>query len=257
MISYAQAREDVLLHRALRSVEPTDGFYIDVGAYHPFLDSVTQHFYGLGWHGINVEPSPSLFAPFADQRVRDVNLQVAVTDHTGEVAFHEVEGQLSTLESKFANRHSEAGLATRTYTVSATTLRDICSRHTEGREIHFLKIDVEGHEAAVLRGMDFQRFRPWILVIEATEPNNLAAPTFQEWDADVRAAGYRFAYTDVLNRYYVADEHAELLPHFAVGPDEYDRATVLTHLGAWRNRALIAEERLAVLESAGTDSPHS
>jgi len=37
-------------------------------------------------------------------------------------------------------------------------------------EIHFLKIDVQGSESDVLRGCDFVRYRPWIVVIEATEP---------------------------------------------------------------------------------------
>ena len=32
------------------------GFYVDVGAGHPTEDSVTRHFYDLGWRGINVEP---------------------------------------------------------------------------------------------------------------------------------------------------------------------------------------------------------
>src|SRR5260370_3332580 len=86
--------------------------------------------------------------------------------------------------------------------------------------MHFLKIDVEGHEAEVLDGMDFTRFRPWILVIEATEPNT-RTPTHQKWDHLVRDAGYQFVFTDVLNRYYVANEHAELVSNFSASAHEY------------------------------------
>jgi FkbM family methyltransferase len=247
MISYAQAREDVLLHRALRDVPAGEGFYIDVGAYHPTIDSVTRHFYELGWRGINIEPGSSLFDAFVRDRPRDTNLHLAVSDHAGEVTFHEVEGQLGTLEEKFARRHAAAGLATRSYTVAAATLAQICERHAP---IHFLKIDIEGHEAAALRGMDFKRFRPWILVIEAIEPTRLDAPTYAAWDGEVQNAGYRFAYTDILNRYYVAQEHAGLVGHFALGVDEYLQARFVNEVLTWHSRAVAAEDRLARLEAA-------
>ena len=176
--------------------------------------------------GINIEPGRDLFPSFVEQRPRDINLQVAVSERDGEVTFHDVDGQVGTLEKRFADRHASHGFGTRSYTVPALTLTQICERHAR-QAIHFLKIDVEGHEAAVLRGMDFQRFRPWILVIESTEPNDLSAPTYQEWDPGVKAAGYTFVYTDVLNRYYVANEHPELFKHFALPADDYVYAHLL------------------------------
>lgn len=174
---------------------------------------MTKHFYDHGWRGVNIEPGADLFPAFVRERPRDINLQVAVSDNPGQVTFHEVEGQLGTLEDRFADRHMKAGLATRSYTVPAMTLTQICEQYAPS-EIHFLKIDIEGHEGAAIRGMDFRRFRPWVMVIEATEPNDLTAPNYQEWDPIVRAAGYRMAYTDVLNRYYVANEHIDLLQYF-------------------------------------------
>lgn len=244
MISYAQAREDVLLHRALHRVSFAEGFYIDVGGYDPNHDSVTKHFYDHGWRGVNVEPAKALFPAFERERPRDVNLQVAVTDHAGEVTFHEVEGQLGTLEDRFAERHSQAGFSSTSYTVPAMTLTQICEQHAP-REIHFLKIDIEGHEGAALRGMDFARFRPWILVIEATEPNNLSAPTYEEWDPLVCAAGYRLAYTDVLNRYYVSYEHLDLLQHFVVPADDYHYGYVIAELHQLRRRVAELEAAAA------------
>lgn len=220
MITYAQAREDVLLHRALNHIPYTEGFYIDVGGYHPDDDSVTRHFYDHGWHGVNVECSVELFPAFATTRPRDINLQVAVSDTSGEVTFHQVEGQLGTLVDKFAERHVEAGYQSHQYTVPAMTLTQICETYAQ-REIHFLKIDIEGHEAAAVRGMDFARFRPWVMVIESYEPNNLSVATYPEWEGIVLGAGYRFAYGDALNRYYVADEHADLLRFFMLHPDNY------------------------------------
>ncbi len=56
MVSYAQNGEDVVLARVFG--DRRAGFYVDVGAGHPVVDSVTKHFYDLGWRGINVEPLP-------------------------------------------------------------------------------------------------------------------------------------------------------------------------------------------------------
>jgi FkbM family methyltransferase len=247
MISYAQAREDVLLNRAIQHVHFSKGFYIDVGGFDPNVDSVTKHFYEHGWRGINIEPNRDLFPAFERERTRDINLQVAVSDRAGEVTFHHVDnGQLGTLEQRIAEKHRSVGIGYTSYTVPAMTLAQICEDHVRGN-IHFLKIDVEGHEAAVLRGMDFKRFRPWILVIEATEPNNLAVKTHQEWDRLVLLSGYTFAYTDGLNRYYVAHEHPSLLPHFAVPADHYVYAHVLRERDAalQENARLEAELREA------------
>jgi FkbM family methyltransferase len=238
MISYAQAREDVLLHRALHHIPFDQGFYIDVGGYDPERDSVTKHFYDHG---------EALFPPFEQARPRDINLKVAVSDTAGQVTFHEVEGQLGTLVDKFADRHAAAGFARSSYTVEAMTLTQICEQHAP-REIHFLKIDIEGHEAAAIRGMDFARFRPWILVIESCEPNDLSKTTHHEWESMVVAAGYRFAYGDVLNRYYVADEHIDLMRHFTIPADDYHYGYVIAELHELRAERATLAARVELLE---------
>ena len=83
-ISYAQAKEDIHLLRALSGVHHDVGFYIDLGAWDPEIDSVTKLFYDAGWRGINVEPSPKWFPRLLEQRPRDINLQVAVSETPGE-----------------------------------------------------------------------------------------------------------------------------------------------------------------------------
>jgi len=51
-IYYAQNFEDVMLWRALKHIK--NGFYIDIGAWDPVIDSVSNLFYENGWRGINV-----------------------------------------------------------------------------------------------------------------------------------------------------------------------------------------------------------
>jgi FkbM family methyltransferase len=220
VVSYAQANEDLLLFDALREVSPEVGFYIDVGANDPEKDSVTKLFYDQGWRGVNIEPSPEWFARLTEARVRDINIQAVASNRPGNIMFHDVLGeQLGTVVDEYAKRHSDLGKSLRSSCMKTVTLTQICEKHAP-KEIHFLKIDVEGHEAEVLEGMDFARFRPWILIIEATEPNT-STPTHQRWDQGVRDAGYHFVFTDILNRYYVANEHAELTSNLSTSAHEY------------------------------------
>ena len=84
MISYAQNCEDVLLNRLFPH---NDGFYIDVGAHDPTDLSVTKHFYDKAWTGINIEPAPTAFAKFPLERRRDINLNIGVSDRSGDLEF--------------------------------------------------------------------------------------------------------------------------------------------------------------------------
>lgn len=53
-ISYAQNFEDVMLWRALKHIK--NGTYVDIGAQHSIIDSVSKAFYDNGWRGIYIEP---------------------------------------------------------------------------------------------------------------------------------------------------------------------------------------------------------
>lgn len=55
-------------------------------------------------------------------------------------------------------------------------------------EIHFLKIDVEGPETAVLNSIQLNKYRPWIILIESIYPCT-TKPTYPEWDR--RSGAYK------------------------------------------------------------------
>ena len=222
LTSWGIHREDIVLLRALHGVHHEQGFYIDVGANNPQEDSVTKLFYDHGWHGINIEPSPHWFERIVTERPRDINVHAAATDKPGLITLYDhPEGGLGTVNESFADRHiHERDIAKRPIEVEAVTLTSLCEQYAP-EEIHFLKIDVEGHEEQVIRGMDFSRFRPWILCVEATEPMKVHVPTHEAWDHLLIEANYEFGHFDGLNRWYVAREHNDRKAAISYRFDEY------------------------------------
>lgn len=217
--SYAQNYEDVMLIRALRGIE--HGFYIDVGAQDPIEHSVTKAFYEVGWRGINIEPVKHWFDRLVADRSHDLNLQLAASDKPGRLHLYEItDTGLSTANPEFAERHAKAGFSVGEIEVDCLTLDEICEMHSVDL-VHFLKIDCEGAEVAVLRGFSLTGVRPWIILVEATEPLS-QTPTYMDWESLLTRRGYHFVYRDGLNRFYVADEHGELDQAFSHPPNVFD-----------------------------------
>ena len=240
-ISYSQNFEDVLLWRALGHIK--NGFYIDVGANDPVEHSVTNAFYQRGWRGINIEPLPGFQQAFAEQRPHDITIAVAAGATEAEITLFDVpsvNGWASNSQT-VANAHRAEGFSVVEITVKQRTLNAICDEYVQG-DIHFLKIDVEGFEGEVLRGLDLARWRPWILVVEATMPNSRLT-NHESWEYLINDHSYQFAYFDGLNRYYVADEHIQLRELISVQANVFDEF-ISTHLDkAWENTRK-AQERL-------------
>ncbi len=222
IISYSQNFEDIMLWRALKSVEK--GFYIDVGAFSPDADSVTRLFYEKGWTGINIEPNPLFLNSLKDRRPRDLNLPFAVSETSCFKEFHISENPgLSTLSDSVASEHRQKlNLAFKKINVEVISLVDVWNRYISiNSPVHFLKVDVEGSELAVLRGNDWRCNRPWIVVVEATYPMS-PVECYQMWEHILLDADYLFAYADGLNRFYVSREHSHLLETFKYPPNVFD-----------------------------------
>lgn len=218
-ISYAQNYEDIMLYRALRDVEA--GFYVDVGANSPDEHSVTKAFYERGWRGINIEPVMEFHQQLLAARPDDINLPVAILDKTGFIDFHDVKGTgLSTISPKIAENHRASGYEVVKRRVAVETLDEVFRKYVTG-DVHFLKIDVEGLEDAVLRGVSLTDVRPWIVVVEATAVLS-EVQTHETWDHLLTDRDYSFVYFDGLNRFYVAKEHPELMPSFRSAPNVFD-----------------------------------
>lgn len=251
-ISYAQNFEDVMLWRALKHIE--NGFYIDVGANDPIDDSVTKWFYDNGWNGINIEPEDKYFQLLLQDRERDNNLKMALSDRNGLLELYVLETRgWSTLDKNVAEEHLKNGCNYKTEVIEIETLDDIFKKYVN-KEVHFLKIDVEGGEKKVLEGYSFNFFRPWIIIVEATKPNS-NIDVSKEWEDILLTHQYSYVYFDGINKYYVSNEHIDLLCFFQYPPNVLDDfvSSAQVNLQSQANEAIAsAEQAQARVNKANT-----
>jgi FkbM family methyltransferase len=168
-LAYSQDGEDMILRRLFERQK--SGFYVDVGAHHPYRFSNTCYFYRRGWRGINIDPNPDAIEAFCRYRPSDINICVGVSDASGSLSFHFFnEPALNTFDSDLAAervRSPEYHLL-ETRSIPVRRLDDLLIEHLRAhQQIDFLSVDVEGVDLSVLRSNDWGRFRPRILLVEA------------------------------------------------------------------------------------------
>ncbi|MDR2831144.1 MAG: FkbM family methyltransferase [Methanobrevibacter sp.] len=98
ILSFSEDKEDLILLSFLDKIK--NGFYIDVGANDPYADSVTKLFYDLGWNGINIEPLPYMYNKLCEDRPKDINLNIGISNKKGQLELRSA-GGLSTFNEKF------------------------------------------------------------------------------------------------------------------------------------------------------------
>ncbi len=225
----SQEGEDVLLRRLLAPFyNDPNGFYVDVGAHHPYRFSNTLHYYLHGWRGINIDPIETAITLFNDLRTQDINICCAVSSTPGEKIFYEFsETAYNTLcleRSNTVSTKTQQPIMERT--VECQKLRTIILNHNDRFNISkfmFLSVDVEGLEEDVLLSNDWEKYRPKIVLAEAlTEDSLYGIINIME------TFGY-FIIARTKNTYFFADRKIKYYSEMNILPEWHLNSRIVTN----------------------------
>jgi hypothetical protein len=184
---FAQEGEDLILETLLEGVRQP-GFYVDVGAYHPFSLSNTYRFYSRGWSGINIDATPGTKEEFDHHRPRDINVHQPIAEGHRKLSFYMFnEPALNGFSKELSEaRHAAANPYHIKQVVEMETapLSAVLDHYMPaGRAIDFLSVDVEDFDLEVLRSNDWAKYSPTLVLTEATDCRSIvevmASPIYE------------------------------------------------------------------------------
>lgn len=197
--SYAgKEHEDLLVDMLLAFKEK--GTYVEIGANDPSAAvSVTTRFYKRGWHGINVEPCLGDFKKLEEARKGDINLNICIGEKSGTMPFYELENSVGSSLLLDQAKKARNGMKMQVREIQVLSLQDLFTKHPLS-EIDFMLVDVEGYELEVLRGNDWAKYRPKVMIIETIHKN------YTEIVAYLEEKGYLLVYNNHLNSIFINKE---------------------------------------------------
>lgn len=160
--------EDIVANKILiDTLGVENGYYLDIGAHHPFNLSNTAYFYRKGWRGLNVDAMPGAMDEFNTLRPEDTNIEAGVSDEPGSLRFTiftdpGLNGFLSDEDVKIHVDRGQTVLEQKT--IACRTINDIIETHAK-QPIDLMSIDVEGLDYRIIRSMD-DKHRPKMIITE-------------------------------------------------------------------------------------------
>lgn len=194
--SYSQEGEDMVMRSFFEGKKNYKGFYVDVGAHHPYRYSNTLFFYQKGWRGINIEPTPGAIKSFNTFRKRDTNLNIGISDKKDKLTFYcfnePALNGFSKEHSEEIDKSSKPYHIIKEVPVETYPLADVLDQYLPaGQKIDFLTIDVEGLDLMVLNSNNWTKYKPsYILVEDRIDFDNLAESEVYNF---LKAKDYRLA----------------------------------------------------------------
>lgn len=183
--SFSQFGEDLLIESVFQKINfKSEGFFIDVGAYHPYKYSNTYKFYQKGWRGINIEPTPYKIELFNLLRPEDINIGVGISSKKSvQDLYIYNENAFNTIDYNLVQKRiDELQLSYREkQSLEFIPLNEIIKEHVNTKAIHLLTIDVEGHEMDVLQSYDWSSLQmPYVIAIEIFTLDDSEVKSFLE-----------------------------------------------------------------------------
>ena len=178
-VHYSQSGEDLnIIAMTSTMLGVKNGFFIDVGSFHPHIGSNTFILYKEGWNGINIDPRPGSKALFDKHRPRDINVELGIGEKEGTLNYYFISetSSMNSFSKETLELNGVLDKVTKIIERPIWPLSKVIENYLpEGKEIDLLSIDAEGFEMEILTSFDILKWRPKII---ALEQNNIV--TFKD-----------------------------------------------------------------------------
>ncbi|MGN0677188.1 MAG: FkbM family methyltransferase [Ruminococcus sp.] len=169
--TYSQSGEDsiIMYIMAMKGIPLSECSYLDLGANHPKVMSNTYFFYERGARGVLVEANPELADELKNERSGDIVLNKCISDKSGEKLDFNIlnldglskVGDVSDILLENPDARIE-----KTVQLETVSVNDIIEEYFSGKAPLILNLDIEGLERQILDSIDFEKYRPMIMIIE-------------------------------------------------------------------------------------------
>jgi FkbM family methyltransferase len=212
--SYSQAGEDAIIRFLIETIQLKNFTYLDIGTNQPNYCNNTYLFYLEGKKGVCIEPDPYMFRHIQRIRPDDTCLNVAIgLDNVEEIDFYLFdEPSLSTLSKEEASIRESYGnhKIKEVLKIPLVKLHTIFEKYFNNKAPHFVSLDAEGVDLAILQSLDFEKYRPFIFCVETCQySENHIKPKVNDVIDFMLSKNY-FIYADTyINTIFVAKEQFE------------------------------------------------
>lgn len=221
---YAQSGEDGIVANIFRrlAIRPEHVTYLDLGANHAREMSNTYYFYQSGASGVLVEANPNLLPELKLLRSRDIvlnNCISSIDDNVVDFYVMNIDGlstgsKLSVDENSSIDPQLKVSETVQVKTISVNTILE----QYFSQSPLLLSIDIEGNEMDVLASLDFEKYRPVVIIVETIpyEPNLVIGKKNHEVISYLQDKGYtEYAFTGI-NSIFVDEEQIKNGPYKGV-----------------------------------------
>ena len=169
--SFAQSGEDLIVVFMFRYLGIRDITYLDVGAFHPTNMSNTYLLYKMGYRGVLVEPNVTMCEQLRAVRPKDKTLAAGIGVTPAREADYYVmtDPSWNTFSKKEAEHEAEVTngqISIReVIKMPLLSINDVMAEHFKAAPT-FLSVDTESLDLAILKTIDFKRFRPKVICAE-------------------------------------------------------------------------------------------
>ena len=163
---YSQWGEDEFISNYFK--DKSNGFYLDIGCFHPFAYNNTCLLHKKGWQGVNIDINQTSIDLFNIARPKDKNFCTTIDEkkRSFKVYFDSAFSPINTLDKEFyLNSKNVYFKNKKEFFIKSKTIDEIISL-SEKRKIDFVNIDVEGSDFNILKQINLRTLQVKLVSIE-------------------------------------------------------------------------------------------